>query len=312
MVRNGQTKRLVATLSDKYQEQVNIPQNNSRYLFLLPIVVLEEIHILLDERSLAYPLRDGGWQIVKLSSCSLGRRIPVITRSILDTRHGSLKHTKLMEDIYSFDGFVTVEPDDIVVDVGAYIGTLSFCFADKSSLFVSIDPMAAVSNELKYNTRLYPNVIIVPKAAWKEKTKLEINQSSLPNENSILQPDQRNLNSSFTVDADTIPNIVRDLGVGHIDYLKIEAEGVEMEILEATLADEMEIEKIAVDASAERDGEEVINEICNILESYNYNWRINEESPEWGSEIVFARSSATTIQNDTMSNCSQPTGPVSK
>ena len=289
MIRNGQTKRLVAILSDKYGEWVNIPQNNSRYFFLLPIIVLEEIHILLDEHSFAYPLRDGGWQIVELSDFSRGRQIPVIDRSVIDTRHGSPKHTKLMEDIYSFDGFVTVEQDDIVVDVGAYIGTLSFCFAEKSSIFISIDPMAAVSDELKYNTQSYPNVITVPKAAWTKKTELEINQSSLPNENSVLQPDQRNLNSSFTVDADTVPNIVRNLGIEHIDYLKIEAEGVEMEILEAALADEIEIEKIAVDASAERDGSGVIDEVGAILESYNYDWRINEEAPEWGSEIVFAK-----------------------
>jgi len=289
MIRNGQTKRLVAILSDKYGEWVNIPQNNSRYFFLLPIIVLEEIHILLDEHSFAYPLRDGGWQIVELSDFSRGRQIPVIDRSVIDTRHGSPKHTKLMEDIYSFDGFVTVEQDDIVVDVGAYIGTLSFCFAEKSSIFISIDPMAAVSDELKYNTQSYPNVITVPKAAWTEKTELEINQSSLPNENSVLQPDQRDSNSSFTVDADTVPNIVKNLGIEHIDYLKIEAEGVEMEILEAALADEIEIEKIAVDASAERDGSGVIDEVGAILESYNYDWRINEEAPEWGSEIVFAK-----------------------
>ena len=289
MIRNGQTKRLVAILSDKYREWVDIPQNNSRYFFLFPIIVLEEIHILLDECSLAYPLHDGGWQIIELSDFSRGRQIPVLTRSVIDTRHGSPKHTKLMEDIYSFDGFVTVEQDDIIVDVGAYIGTLSFCFAETSSIFISIDPMAAVSDELKYNTQSYPNVITVPKAAWTEKTELEINQSSLPNENSVLQPDQRDSNSSFTVDADTVPNIVKNLGIEHIDYLKIEAEGVEMEILEAALADEIEIEKIAVDASAERDGSGVIDEVGAILESYNYDWRINEEAPEWGSEIVFAK-----------------------
>lgn len=289
MIQNGQTKRLVAILSNKYREWVNIPQNNSRYFLLFPIIVLEEVHILLDECSLAYPLRDGGWQIIELSDFSRERRIPVLNRSVMDTRHGSPKHTKLMRDIYSFDGFVTVKKNDIIVDVGAYIGTLAFCFAEKSGIFISIDPMASVSNHLKYNTQSYPNVITVPKAAWTKKTELEINQSSLPNENSVLQPDQRDSNSSFSVDADTVPNIVKNLGIEHVDYLKIEAEGVEIEILEAALADEIEIEKIAVDASAERDGSDVIDEVGAILESYNYDWRINEEAPEWGSEIVFAK-----------------------
>jgi FkbM family methyltransferase len=289
MIWNGQTKRLVAIMSDKYQENIELPKNNLRYFFLIPIVLLEEVHIFFDEHSLAYPLCCGSWQVVKLPNFSLGRRIPVITRSVLDTRHGSPKHIELMENIYSFDGFVTIDENDIIVDVGAYIGTLSFCFAEKSGSFISIDPIAAVSNEIRYNTQTYPNVIVVPKAAWKERTELDINQSTLPNENSVLQPDQRDLNSSFTVEAETVPDIVRNLGIERIDYLKIEAEGVEMEILEAALADKIEIEKIVVDASAERDGNEVIDEIGTILESYDYDWRTNEEAPKWGSEIVFAK-----------------------
>lgn len=289
MIRNGRTDRLVAIISDKYQNSVEIQENIFKYFFLIPVVILEEVHILLDEYALAYPLRDGSWQVIQLSNFSLGRRLPTITRSVLNTRHGSPKHIKLMEEIYSFDGFVTVEPEDIVVDVGAYIGTLAFCFAKRSSSFISIDPIATVSDNLRYNTQSYPNVVIVPKAAWKERTKLEINLSSLPNENSVLQPDQGGLNRSFIVDSDTVPNLVRNLGIEHIDFLKIEAEGVEMEILEAALADEMEIKKIAVDCSAERGGNEVINEISTILESYNYEWRINQEAPEWGSEVVFAK-----------------------
>lgn len=289
LISEGRFDELVAAISNLYQSKLSGYEGRFQRTVSIPIYLLEEIHLLLDEGSLAYPLRDGGWQIIKLSNFSLGRQIPVITRSVIDTRHGSPKHTKLMEDIYSFDGFVTVEENDIIVDVGAYIGTLSFCFAEKSGIFISIDPMASVSDELEYNTQPYPNVITVPKAAWTEKTELEINQSSLPNENSVLLPDQRSLNRSFTVDADTVPNIVRNLGIEHIDYLKIEAEGVEIEILEAALADEIEIEKIAVDASAERDGSGVVDEICAILESYNYDWQINGEAPEWGSEIVFAK-----------------------
>jgi len=68
----------------------------------------------------------------------------------------------------------------------------------------------------------------------------------------------------------------------HIDYLKIEVEGVEIEILEAALADWMEIEEIAIDASAERDDNEVVDKISAIIESYNYDWQINEETLEWG------------------------------
>lgn len=291
LILDGRVDELIAAISDLYQSKLSGYEGRFQRTVSIPIYLLEEIHLLFDEGSLAYPLRNGGWQIIKLSDFSLGRQIPVITRSVKDTRHGSPKHTKLMEDIYSFDGFVTVEQDDIVVDVGAYIGTLSFCFAEKSSIFISIDPIATVRDELKYNTQSFPNVITVPKAAWTEKTELEINQSSLPNENSVLQPDQRDSNSSFTVDADTVPNIVRNLGIEHIDYLKIEAEGVEMEILEAALADEIEIEKVAVDASPERDGNNTVEEISNIFEKYGYEWRINEDSPGWGEYIVFGKHS---------------------
>ena len=288
MINKG-LKEFIAAVANRYQSKLDRYQGQFQRIASIPLYCLEEIHLALDEKALAYPLRNGSWQVIRLPQLNKGRRIPILQRTVVGTRHGSPRHLDLIEEIYSFEDFVEVEAGDIVVDVGAYIGTLSFCFAKKSGSFVSIDPITVISDELRYNTQSYPNVIVVPKAAWKEKTKLEINQSTLPNENSVLQPDQADLSSSFTVDADTVPNIVRNLGIEHIDYLKIEAEGIEMEILEAALADWMEIEKIAIDASAERDGNEVTDEISAILESYNYDWRINEEAPEWGSEIVFAK-----------------------
>lgn len=289
LIRNGDLDDFVAAVSDLYRKNISTPRNGFRYFVLFPIAILEEIHLLLDERAFAYPLRGGNWQVIQLPSFSFDRRIPVLTRSIRNTRHGSPKHTELMEEIYSFEGFVTVEQNDIVVDVGAFVGTFSFCFADRADTLISIEPNASTNNILNYNLRSYSNVIVVPKAAWQEQTELEIHQSALPNENSVLTPDQKQLDKSFYVDADTVPGLVRNYGVDHIDYLKIEAEGAEPEILEGALADGMMIEKIAVDASAERDGNNIIDKIGAILDSYGYEWRVKEVAPGWGSNIVFAK-----------------------
>ena len=289
LIRNGRYTDFVAILCDKYQSKVRTYPGYLQLVLLFPAYILEELHLLLDERALAYPLPNGDWQTVRLPQGHKGRRIPVLFRTVLNTRHGSPKHVELIKDIYSYDGFVEIEPGDTVVDVGAFIGALSFAFADSCECMLAIDPMGKKTTTLEYNLQSYPSVTVVPRAAWNEETQIEINMSELPNENSILEPDQKQTHESFVVESDTVPNLVRDCGISSIDYLKIEAEGVEPEILEGALNDDMIINKIAVDASPERENDNIVDQVCKLLEENGYEWRINKDAPEWGSYIVFAR-----------------------
>lgn len=258
-----------------------------RYILLPSQIILYQIHLLLDERAIAYPRGRFQWQIIHLPSLKKGRQLPTLNPSG-GYRHGSKHHKAMMRQIYSYPEFVEVEENDVVVDVGAYIGGFSMVAAESAAVVLAVEPTAATDNILKSNVAEYPNIEVVPKAAWHERDTLEINQSYHPSENSQLEVDSYEKGQTFSVEADTVPNIARNLGYKKIDFLKIEAEGVEPEILEGALDDGMHIQKIAIDTSAERDGKTSGEEVRHLLEENGYVWKQKEQEDYWGEDIVFA------------------------
>ncbi|WP_158294381.1 FkbM family methyltransferase [Halorubrum sp. SD690R] len=243
---------------------------------------------MLDEHCLAYP-SNNVWNIVSVPRLKLKRKLPTLSTLVYGTRHGSKKHIDLMEELYTFEDFVEVEKGDLVVDVGAYVGGFTLFASKRARNVIAVEPNEAISSVLSENVSSSENVVAVPKAAWGREETVRINQSSFLNENSILDPDSGDIGDYFEVQADTIPNIVRSLDFSKIDYLKIEAEGVEPEILNGALDGNMDIEKIAVDASAERDGQSTVTEIKEILEENGYQGRTKDNNKLWSDQIVFGK-----------------------
>lgn len=161
--------------------------------------------------------------------------------------------------------------------------------SEKAQKVIAIEPSARINDVLSMNTREKRNVTVVPQAAWHCEETLEINRSVSPSENSILTPDVNDLQQSFEIPGNTVPNIVSEVGFDRISYLKIEAEGVEPEILRGALTRDIPIQKIAVDASPERDGTDTVDEVIDILQSHGYDWRRKQTEDWWGEYIVFAR-----------------------
>jgi len=290
VVRSEGITSLLFILLREYENRVYDVESVFRFLTVLPIIGLSEVLLLFDEGALAYPTRGGDWMLVCVPQLTPVRKMPTLSR-VAGTHHGSDSHVDILRNIYSCDGFVEIETDDVVVDVGSYVGAFSMFAAERADTILAIEPGAVVSDALRWNTRDMGNVVVVPKAAWDESTTLKIHQSFAPNENSVFVPDRFTSGRSFQVAADTVPAIVRDAEFDRIDYLKIEAEGAEPEILRGALEDEMSIQKVAVDASPERNQSDTIGEICEILTRHGYECRRETDTLWWGEYIIFARRS---------------------
>lgn len=245
------------------------------------------LDILINERSIVYPSK-GEWLVFDILKFQNKRKLPVLTENINNVRQATEEHQKIMEKIYTKENFVELEDGDVVVEVGAHIGGFTIAASDKAEKIVAIDPNSSISDSLNFNTKDKTNVEIVPKAAWNEKTQLKINQSLYPNDNSILTPDENDLDSFFIVEADTIPNICKDKEIKKIDFLKIEAEGVEPEILESALEGQISISKISIDGTAERNGEPTTRQVEELLREYNYEIKRSDKSERSG-KIVYGR-----------------------
>jgi FkbM family methyltransferase len=176
-----------------------------------------------------------------------------------------------------------------VVETGAYVGGFTIMAAEVAKYVVAIDPVADRETFLEQNLQKYSNVSIEPVAAWSCQSNIEINIAHYQNENSILSPDKGATGDSYTVPAFPIPDIADKHGISQIDFLKIEAEGVEAEILSGALNTDILVKKIVVDVSPEQNGTSPDEKVIQLLESNGYMWDRKGEGEYWENDIIFAR-----------------------
>jgi len=269
---------------------------HSVILFTIPNLLLTQGRLLYHEHSLAVPDDEGNWKIFHLPSRTNMRKIPALSETLSGIHLGSTAHQSILQGVYTYEDFVEVQSEDTVVDVGAYIGGFSMFAANKAEYLIAIDPFASINSCLEENLEHLDNAVVIPKAAWKENTELEISMSARPSKNTVLIPKMSSTDDSFTVSANIVPALVRQHNIDKIDYLKVEGEGVEPEILKGLLNDPMDIPKIAVDAGPERYGESVSEEVIEVLEANNYECRQKDDAIFWGENIVFARKNTITSE----------------
>jgi FkbM family methyltransferase len=239
------------------------------------------------EKAVAYP-SNGNVNLISIPEFQSRRKLPQLT-VIGGTFHGSPRHVQMMKELYTYEKFVEIREGDLVVDVGSYVGGFAKFASERAEKVVAVEPNETIDNSLHTNVSHINNISISTKAGWNEYDKINMNVSNEYNENSLLEPDSGKTGRSYEVTADTISNIVRDFDFDHIDYLKIEAEGVEPEILEGALSDGMQINRIAVDASPERNKQDAIEEVSNILERYGYEVRRRDTEELWKEYIIFGK-----------------------
>lgn len=140
------------------------------------------------------------------------------------------------EEVY--DRVLKPQLGDIVIDVGAYVGMFtvkaSKTVGEKGTV-VAIEPAPGNLQFLKENTDGLSNVVTVEKAVSDEIRQQRLYISKASACHSLIYPQE----AYYTLKTDTIDNIVRSLQLPRVDYVKIDAEGAELEVLkgaEETLA----------------------------------------------------------------------------
>lgn len=130
-----------------------------------------------------------------------------------------------------------VDLGDIVIDVGAGAGDFVIKAAREvgdTGRVVAIEPDQRNIALCRYNVErngLSNNVEIIAKAAGSRRTKAQLYLSSISaGHHSIMELS----NTSIEVDMDSLDNIASELGLSHVDFIKIDAEGAELEILKGT------------------------------------------------------------------------------
>jgi FkbM family methyltransferase len=145
-------------------------------------------------------------------------------------------------------GYVPRE-GDVVIDIGAGIGEFSLWCAAAGARVVAFEPDPLAFLCLDRNTAPLGTVQIYPYALWKERAKLRLHGSPDTSESSLIEDGRANVR---TADVEAWPldalNFMTRLAV--IDFMKVDGEGVEPEILLGASRTLKRTRVIAVDVGA--------------------------------------------------------------
>lgn len=184
----------------------------------------------------------------------------------VDLGMGYLNHLKTK---YTLENFVTIQEGDLVIDCGSHVGGFSLYASriTKNRTF-AIEPSPKNYKAILKNT-FGTNVNAVQVALGNKNGVAILNLSSNGADDSLLEPDDGATGQSVEVNMITLADFCRENNIKKIDFLKLEAEGYEPEILEGA-GNNIQINKIAIDISPERQGRTAESELEAILIGRDY------------------------------------------
>lgn len=172
-----------------------------------------------------------------------------------------------MRDKYALPGFVEIAPGDIVVDCGAYAGGFALAAAREASRVIAIEPAPIAFNCLSRNVA---GTIVEPvRAALSDHNgtgDLLLHANST--DSTLISDPGAPPVAREAVALLTVPALMKRFALPRIDFLKVEAEGVELEVLQH-IRPEI-VAKIAIDAGPERLGASPLLDIAVLLARRGY------------------------------------------
>jgi FkbM family methyltransferase len=194
--------------------------------------------------------------------------------SLRSLSHSRQNQIDTYQSLYFYDGFFeSIESSDIVFDIGGFVGSSAKAAARRAKHVYSFEPNPRSRACLKKNVADLDNVTVLPYAVGDKCQKISMNITSSNAKSSVLPLDwtsheARNIDYTTKVDMKTVENICEELGVKTVDFLKVEAEGYEPEVVEGIGG--VNVRKMSVNCSEEREGNSARQKIINMLIEKDY------------------------------------------
>ena len=127
-----------------------------------------------------------------------------------------------------------------IVDAGANVGMAAIFYANKfpESRIVAIEPEPSNYEVLKKNAAPYPGIVTVRAALWRDNQPLGIFDPGTGHTTFRTQgTDESTVTESRqVVRGVTLDRLMKELGISHVDLLKVDIEGSEKEVFERSNA----------------------------------------------------------------------------
>ena len=151
------------------------------------------------------------------------------TRHALAIRPGTADQSVFDEVFVAREYDVDVSAPTVILDAGAHIGLATIFFAERfhGAVVIAIEPEAANFDVLCKNVSAYPQVRPMRAGLWSRSTWLRIlNPEAATWAFRVVEADQ-----PTDIRAVSIADVMQLHGVDHIDILKMDIEGAELEVL---------------------------------------------------------------------------------
>lgn len=186
------------------------------------------------------------------------RPLPLIKHA-----HVSCGYEEWLQHKYALPGFVEVEAGDVVVDCGAFVGGFSLSAVRLAGELHAFEPDTANFSCLARNLEGGVNAQVHQVGLYDYDGDMLLNISSSSVEHSFLSPDDGQVLRQQSVRVRRLDTHCAAVGLSEIDFLKVEAEGVELEAFDGV--GEIRVRKLAIDVSPERNGESPAAEFARRL-----------------------------------------------
>jgi len=156
----------------------------------------------------------------------------------------------------------------VVVEAGTYYGRDTATFAKLADRVLSFEPSPRNYEIARKNLRRFSNVELYNMGIWDEDGELELMYGTDSSDDTFIEPDTGHTSISHRVPAYKVASLPGEFNIDGIDFLKIEAEGGEPEVISSI--GEMSIKTIVVRCGEERFGESPEDEVVSLLENKGY------------------------------------------
>lgn len=191
--------------------------------------------------------------------------------------------------------YFTPGQGSIVVDVGAHIGIYTIMSAKrvgKNGKVIAIEADPANFRILERNIKLnqLTNVIALNRAAFSRQTRLKLylpqEQSGRTIYNTVMADRAQNEDPFVEVEADTLDAILNSQGLPAIDWLKIDVEGGEYEVLRGAHSTISNSKNLSL--MVEVHGSEMFTPVSQFLTAQNckITFEQTNEKRDWGHIVA--------------------------
>lgn len=127
-------------------------------------------------------------------------------------------------------GFSLAKEPSLIIDAGANVGMSAVYFALRypGAKILAVEPELSSFAVLKRNAEMFANIVPVNAALWNRRCILQLQSGGAGHWGMRVVEDDGSLDSG--VQATTLPELLKEHELEHVDLLKVDVEGAECEI----------------------------------------------------------------------------------